>query len=160
MKQHEGAREEFSTAGHTVAHEDRVRFLDSLAVLVGCHESVGQEFPDGRRPDVLRTDSRRGVLFMGDAKCTESPCSRSSQSRLLAYLRWMEIHVGNAGHMGVMAVCSGAGKESSGWGATIQLLACEAGLTYDARGQQDFGRKFSVVWFLFSERSRGRSHFM
>ncbi len=91
----------------TSAHDQKVTFLDTLAVLLGCTEGVGGEFPDGRRPDVLRIDADRGVLFIGDAKETESPGCQASLARLLSYLRWLPAQVVGRGGLGIFAICFG-----------------------------------------------------
>lgn len=96
-------------------HDDKVRFLDSLAVLMGCKESLGGQLPYGERPDVLRTDRKQGVLFIGDGKNTESPKCIDTQLRLLRYLKWLSAHVSDKDRIGMFSICFGRKADSEGW---------------------------------------------
>jgi len=134
------------------SHKERVRFLEGLAVLVGCREQVGQELPDGKRPDVMRADSLGGWLFFGEAKSTESPGNCFTQARLESYLRWVRIHLMQDGHAAVFALCCDSGRETDRWGSTVVLLAKEVGVAPTHQGRQDFGCGLAVVWALFESR--------
>jgi hypothetical protein len=110
------------TAVTTSPHNQRVEFLDALAALMGCKVKLGGVLPDGRRPDVLRMDVRRGVLFIGDAKDTESPGCRATQVRLLRYLDWLRAHVARTERRGVFALCFGKEADADRWVETVLLL--------------------------------------
>jgi hypothetical protein len=125
-----------------------VEFLDVLAVLVGCEEVLGGSLPDGRRPDVLRADSRRRALFVGDAKHSESPGNRETQARLLGYFRWLSSHF-EGGGLGIYAVCFGRKSDTSAWVETLAMLGYEVGLGYMRRGVERFGPRLVVVWYMF-----------
>ena len=56
---------------HFDIHESNVRFLDTLAILSGCKEHISSSLPDGKRPDVMRVNSKRRLLFIGEGKNTE-----------------------------------------------------------------------------------------
>lgn len=130
------------------AHEYRVEFLDALAVLMGCEGALGGELPDGRRPDVLRFDQGRRVLFVGDAKHSESPGNKETQARLQRYLGWMSSHVGSGGG-GVFAVCFGRGSDTDAWVETLAMLAHEVGLERAEDGVERFEPGLTVVWSTF-----------
>ena len=129
-------------------HESRVEFLDALAVLMGCEGALGGELPDGRRPDVLRFDQGRRVLFVGDAKHSESPGNRETQARLHRYLKWMSSHVGSGGD-GIFAVCFGRESDTDAWVETLVMLTHEVGLVRAEGGVERFEQELTVAWYTF-----------
>jgi len=142
-----------STAGPQATHERKVEFLDALAILMGCEETMGGALPDGRRPDVLRLDSRRRILFFGDAKHSESPGDTETQARLMGYVRWLSAHIGSGG-TGVFAVCFA--KDADAWVATLAMLWHEAGLVPSKRGVERFEPGLTVAWSAFGPTPAGR----
>lgn len=128
------------------AHEYRVGLLDTLAQLTGCHESFGGEFPDGSRPDVLKIDSRRGLLFIGDAKNTESPQNRDTQARLQRYVSWLAAHV-NAGRQGIFALCFRQFHDLPGWVKTMEILTSEVELYTSTPQWEMLESEVFVLWF-------------
>lgn len=130
-------------------HDSRVEFLDTLAVLLRCTESVGFQLPDGCRPDVLRMDIDRNILFIGDAKVTESPGCKQSQVRLLRYLRWLSAHIDRPKAFGLFAICFGRRIDAEGWLSTISSLAHEISLYTTEPGVVRFDHHLFVAWFLF-----------
>lgn len=136
------------TTGRLAEHDLRVRFLDTLAVLVGYKESLGGQLPDGLRPDVLRYDSRKGRLFVGDAKNTESPGCLETQVRLLRYLRWLYAHSCSGERSGVFAICFGKSSDARGWVNTVSLLGREAGICFTEYEVERFTQGMLVAWFL------------
>lgn len=129
-------------------HDDKVRFLDSLAVLMGCKEAISCGLPYGERPDIVRVDSKHGVLFIGDGKNTESPKRTDTQLRLLRYLRWLSAHVSDKERTGIFSICFGRRADSEGWVEAILMLAHEAGLSCQEYGIETFGPGLNVVWFM------------
>ena len=121
----------------------------TLAALMHCNETFGDELPDGRRPDVLRTDPRLTVLFVGDAKNTESPGNVQTQARLLGYLRWLAAFVDRGAGIGVFALCFGEEQHTSRWIMTVSMLALETGLEPSEQGVERFDPGLIVVWFVF-----------
>lgn len=67
------------------AHEDRVRVLETLAILAGFPSElwIGQRL----MPDVARYDPISWSLFVGDAKATETSGCAATRARLGAYVR-------------------------------------------------------------------------
>ena len=136
--------------GYLSEHNGKVLFLDSLALLLGCKESIGDILPDGRHPDVLRIDRKREILFMGDAKNTEAPSFKETQLRLLGYLRWLASHVTKKNRIGLFAICFGRKADSVGWEQTVLMLAHEIDFACSGHGITSFGSKLNVAWFIFN----------
>ena len=130
-------------------HNNMVFFLDTLALLVGCKESIGGILPDGKRPDVLRIDSKREILFIGDAKNTEAPTSKETQVRLFRYLRWLAAHVTKENRVGIFAICFGKKADSAAWMQTMLMLAHEIDFICSKHGITIFGPGLNIVWFIF-----------
>lgn len=139
-------------------HADRVEFLASLAMLFGCAQDAGHELPDGRRPDVTRLDSRSALLFIGEAKDTESPGNVETQVRLLSYLKWIKAYVDEPGRLGVLAVCFGTAGHTLSWGDTLDFLSREVGLVATDSGSQRFDAHTRVVWRSYARPKARREH--
>jgi hypothetical protein len=140
--------------GAQTAHGRRVEFLDALAILMGCEGTLNGELPDGRRPDVLRYDVERRILFIGDAKHWETPGNRETQARLQHYFKWLRSHVEGCG-LGIFAVCFGRRSDTSAWTETMEMLGREVGLYYTRRGVERFGPGLLVAWSEFSTSAVG-----
>src|SRR2546426_6033017 len=108
------------------SHESRTQLLDSLAVLIGCREQLGSTLPDGLRPDVLRLDTTRRLLFLGEAKHSESPRNRYSIERLTKYVQWIRSHLefvpraGGPNPTAVVAICFGQAAHADDWLDTLR----------------------------------------
>jgi len=133
---------------HASAHERRTTFLEGLADLLGCTERLDGILPDGRRPDVLALDSRREILFIGEAKDTETPGARATQARLQGYLRWLAGHATRPSGVGVCAVCFGREADGRAWLETLVTLAKEASVPVQRKGLECFGRGVVVAWAI------------
>lgn len=130
-------------------HNRTVLFLDTLALLLGCKESFGSILPDGKRPDVLRIDFKRELLFMGDAKNTESPCYKETQIQLIGYLRWLSSHITEEHRVGIFAISFPNKRDAVGWQTTILLLAQEIDLICFEHAINAFGPELNTAWFIF-----------
>jgi hypothetical protein len=126
------------------AHEDRRRFLESLAILSGYDIELGG-LPDGRRPDVLRMNGARRGLFVADAKDAETPGDKETQARLKGYLDWFVNHLENGGE-GVFAVCCGSPVDAAAWRRTLEALSTRLGSVAFAFKVCIFGRGLVLVW--------------
>lgn len=131
------------------SHEYRARFLEAMATLVGCQESFGGELPDGRRPDVMRMDSTHNVLFLGEAKHSESPGNVATRARLQRYFVWLSTHVLRREGVGIFAICFGREEEAKRWSETLSLLESEVGMESDSHGAERFQPGLILVWSIF-----------
>jgi hypothetical protein len=130
-------------------HNSMALFLDALAILVGCRDSIGGVLPDGKRPDVLRIDLDREILFMGDAKNTESTGNKETLVRLLSYLRWLASHIAKSDRIGIFAICFVERADSTKWENAVLMLAREIDLMCTEFGTNTFGLGLNVAWFIF-----------
>jgi len=137
---------------HSNIHDSNVRFLDTLAILAGCKEHISSSLPDGRRPDVIRVNRKRRILFIGEGKNTESPGCLNTQERLWEYLRWFSAHLCSEGSLGIIAICFKNDLDDNGWIETITSLSRDMNLLCLDYGKETFGSGFNVVWFLFRNR--------
>ena len=133
---------------YPMAHSYRVHFLDTLAALMGCQVILEGGFPNRRYPDVLRIDFSHSILFIGDAKNSESPSNRATQARLLEYLRWLSVYVARENTTGIFAICFGREADTDGWMQAVTLLGLEAGLSFAKHGMKLFEPGLIVVWFV------------
>lgn len=130
-------------------HDSNVRFLDALAILSGCREHINSSLPDGRRPDVMRVNRKRRLLFIGEGKNTESPGCLNTQERLWEYLRWLSAHLCCEDSVGILAICFKKESDDNRWIETINSLSRSINLLCLDYGKEMFGSGFNVVWFLF-----------
>ncbi len=133
---------------HNPLHEERVDFINTIAILSGCTTGIGAVFPDGRRPDVLRVNLRDGILFVGDAKNTETPKSTKTQGRLLSYLLWLRSNVAGGHRKGVFTLCYGRDKDTRGWIRVVIQLGRSIGLVFSDLGVLTFNQDTKLVWFV------------
>jgi hypothetical protein len=130
-------------------HDSNVRFLDTLAILSGCKEHINTSLPDGRRPDVIRVNTKRRLLFIGEGKNTESPGCLNTQERLWVYLRWLSAHLYREDSVGILAICFKKEYDNNKWVETITSLSRDMNLLCFDYGTVKFGSGVNVVWFLF-----------
>lgn len=131
------------------AHAEREEFLRNLASLVGCPCGIGGCFPDGSRPDVLRIGVKRRLLFLGDAKDSETPGCAATSDRLRGYMGWLRAHVRRGG-VGIFAVCFGRRADAQGWLRTVSRLADLTGVTIAAADVANFSSGPMVAWLIAS----------
>jgi hypothetical protein len=127
----------------TKAHERRRFFLSSLADLMGCTARL--PIDERRRPDVVQIDTRRGWLFVGDAKATEEPSNRETAIRLRRYSRsaakWAACRF-----VIVFAICHGHASMSAAWAQLILEVTRGAGLTPRHAGGATFDDETAITW--------------
>lgn len=129
-------------------HATRVAFLDCLATLLGCTGSLAASLPDGLHPDVVRFDALHGLLFIGDAKHTESPGLHATRSRLVRYLRWVFTHIAQKEHAAIFAICFGRQSDTILWIETIELLARDVEVEFTSKGVEHFASDIILAWFF------------
>lgn len=132
------------------SHQARAEFLENLAVLFGCPHDVHGGFADGTRPDVLRSDAPKAVLFVGEAKDSESPGTTATQIRLLGYMRWIKAFLRRSEQKAMLAVCFGTAAHTKKWQDNLAFLIREADLVPLESGFERFDRTARVVWYVFS----------
>lgn len=128
-------------------HEHRKNVLDSIAVLAGCAESPGYQLLDGVRPDVMRLDTSRRMMFMGDAKHSETPGCAATEGRLLNYFRWLRAFVLSGGTM-VFAVCFGRAHDGAGWLQLLCRLCNEVGLVPSDAACNQLDHGLHLAWVV------------
>lgn len=111
------------------AHENRAEILETLCDLIGCFEEIGGQFPDSRRPDVLRINKSKQMLVVGDAKNSESPNTKATLARLFGYLRWVRAHIARKGRIAVFALCCKRTSDVTAWQNSVMSLASELDLS-------------------------------
>lgn len=134
-------------AGPSLWHEHRRSVLDNIAVLAGYAESPGQQLPDGVRPDVIRINASRRMMFMGDAKHSETPGCTATEERLLSYFRWARAFVLSGGTL-VFAVCYGRLSDSAGWLRLLCRLCEEVELTPSHTVWDQLDHEVSLAWVV------------
>ncbi len=130
-------------------HEKKVAFIETTATLLGCNESILGRLPDGSKPDVLRVRRPQGLLFIGDAKQTETPGTASTRERLLGYLRWASVHVVSGRRACIFSLCVDVQSRPHRWLRLLQGLGEAAGLPTGSTGIQVFCHDLVVVWSLY-----------
>ncbi len=134
-----------------VEHNNNAALLSDLAVLLGCSADLQGRFPDGQRPDVLRADFKNRILFLGDAKHTETPGCALTRFRLRSYFRWLSPIWG--AHICIAALCFTNARHRRGWMDRLVELGESSHLTPLTTGCASFGRKFNLVWIAFAPQS-------
>lgn len=134
----------------SAAHEYRVQLLETLSSLVGCHEDIGNELPNGSRPDVVRLDRKRRLLFFGDAKDTETPGNRDTQARLYRYIGDLVSHAQHAGTVSIFALCFREYAHIDQWTNVIRDLVNEAQGAITSTKIGSFGSGTCTAWFVVS----------
>ncbi len=98
--------------GPSQLHEARVETLATLATLTG-FENGPDVLPGGARPDVLLLRARDGVVFIGDAKATETPGNAETYERLGRYANFLTTWV-ERGLSGILALAVNV-ADADGW---------------------------------------------
>jgi hypothetical protein len=111
---------------------------------MGCADSFPCALPDGRRPDVIAFGPGRRLVFIGDAKDTETPGCVATWTRLRAYLPWARAIVAS-GRSLVFGLCFGELEDLDGWANGLAAIAAEAGLTGTVR-VVSFGPGYHLAW--------------
>lgn len=113
----------------TEDHRRRADLLRTLGLLCGFEGSL-QALPDGRIPDVLLTDRTRRLLFIGEAKATESPRDVDCYLRLRRYLLWADAFASLGDSAVLVALAVANDRSVSTWRRTLLDLLEEVGLPF------------------------------
>jgi hypothetical protein len=128
-------------------HQRRVEFLQSLASLLSAHVPL-ERLADGGVPDVLREDIAGTLLFIGEAKHSERPEDKATQSRLLGYFESASLSV-SSGRTLIFGLCFGAIDQAHRWIVTLQSLALDAGLGPPEVIETHFETGLHVIWLTW-----------
>ena len=123
-------------------HEQRVELLEHMSRLAGC--TVACTVGPGLDPDVLLSHPRRRLVFLGEAKRSETPGNSHTERRLRRYLRalrWLQRHRFAAR----FALC-GDPLEAAGWSWLLVRLASSERVVVASTGTVDVESKERVVW--------------
>lgn len=113
----------------TSTHADRVSLLSVVADLVGCYWAYRCPLPDACRPDIVRFDPWRRVIFLGEAKATETSGDTRSWSRLHNYVGWLATIVMDARVGTILALCVPADASVVAWTRIIDVSCAEHGIS-------------------------------
>jgi hypothetical protein len=128
-------------------HERLVEFMDNMAILLNCTQTLNGQFPDETRPDVVRLNTKKGLLFVGDAKNTESPRSSFTQERLLNYLVWQSSFLlGGYNRKAIFAICTNHPNNASIWINVINTLLNIAEINPARSGINNFDNDTCIIW--------------
>jgi hypothetical protein len=137
-----------SSSRRFVEHNTNATLLGDLAILLGCSVDLGGRFPDGKRPDILRAKLDDGILFLGDAKHTETPGCALTRVRLRGYFRWLAPNC--VERLAIVALCFTNPRHRVGWMRRLIELGESFELTVSTKGFASFGRTFNLVWVAFA----------
>jgi len=127
----------------SVEHERRRELLACLAILAGCTRSL-PAFPNGLMPDVLRIRLENDLLFVGDAKATETPGCAATAARLDAYFEWIRAHAAT-GRAAIAALCHSSSAGTS-WRPLLLRLIHITGLSVAEVEVAQFTASDIVTW--------------
>jgi len=128
-------------------HERLVDFLDTMAVMLGCAQTLNSQLPDTTRPDVIRLNTKSDILFIGDAKNTESPDSISTQERLSNYILWLSLFLSNNNKRKIVfAICHNKRENSHSWLKMSFSLFSRSGIYPSKYGVEEFDSSTYVEW--------------
>lgn len=132
----------------SAVHERRVGVLTTLGALAGCRAAA--RLDPGLSPDVVAADHRLRVLFVGDAKATETAGCAATARRLRRYLRATEIWRA-AGYIVRVALC--ASRDTSEWERTLLRLAGDVRAPVAAHGHATLGDD-ALAWLDLTAATR------
>lgn len=133
-------------------HDAVTATLATLAGLVGCASVL--TFFDDRRPDVLRCDPSRGLLFIGEAKHAEGPRDAASVARLRTYLLWLSAHL-RTGRPALLAFAVTKADELSGWRAILTAAIARVDLPVPNVRSEQIDADTSLLLFAWTPLFRG-----
>lgn len=127
-------------------HAALTTVLQDLAMLFGCASALRNGLPDGRRPDVLAVSANRDILFVGDAKDTETPGSASTYARFDRYLEWARAYLRRSRGTVIVAICFREESHAEDWQATLNDLCIDASLPITRLRYDYLAAGVNLVW--------------
>ncbi len=134
-------------------HEAGVASLNTLADLVGCASTV--RLPDEHRPDVLRCDLAREILYVGEAKYAERPTDVAAVTRLRSYLDWIKAYWANGERAAILALCFTHTEDGPAWHGALLAAIRESALPEPTirSDQIDGATNVLMLWWRSSRTS-------
>lgn len=126
----------------SLVHEQRVGLLDQLGRLAGC--TVPSSLGRGLDPDVLLSHPKCRLVFLGEAKRSETPGNAETTMRLRRYFRALR-HLQRNGYAARVALC-GDPLEAARWSRVLSLVATSERAAASATGVTDVDLGERVVW--------------
>ena len=123
-------------------HQDRVELLEHMGRLAGC--TVPCSLTSHMEPDVLLAHPGLRIVFLGEAKRSETPGNTSTARRLRRYVREM-LRLQHLGFGVRIAIC-GDPQEAGRWSALLDRLAASERAEVRSRGSVDVAYDERVVW--------------
>lgn len=130
-------------------HETRVDLLFGLACLLGC-VSRQQLLAVGSIPDVVAVNVGDTVLFIGDAKYSETPNDINCQTRIYRYLRVAGERLRGSTKFAIFALCYGNAYHASGWREMIVSAAHEFRIPIISCSMDTFPPNSHVMIFVLA----------
>jgi len=128
-------------------HERLVGFLDTMAIMLGCIQTLNSQLPDFTRPDVVRLNTQSNLLFIGDAKNTEKPDSSYTQERLYNYILWLPSFLWNNDERKVVfAICHNKRENIHPWSITLTSLLSRSNIALIKYGVEAFDSLTYIAW--------------
>lgn len=136
-------------SGHpSQIHEDRAAVLSTIATLADFTTTM-RGLPDGSIPDVLQLRPNDGVIFVGDAKATETPGNRETFERLCHYADFIAGWV-SAGDSAVLALAVQV-PDAYGWLRVVRDLGLRVTPGEPVNGRVDLlDMDTAIVWQSYS----------
>lgn len=126
----------------SVVHEQRVALLDQMSRLAGC--TVPCTLGRYLYPDVLLAHPSARLIFLGEAKRSETPGNAQTIRRLRRYMRAVR-SLQRRGYGSRLAL-SGDAAESESWARLLNRLALSEQVAVDALGSVEVAWGERVVW--------------
>lgn len=128
-------------------HENRVDLLFGLACLLGCVRRQ-RLLSDGTIPDVVAGNVGGTVLFIGDAKYSETPSDVNCKTRIYRYLRVTGERLRGSVKFAIFALCYGNSYHASGWSEMIIAAAREFHIAIISSSVDTFPPNSHVMIFV------------
>lgn len=128
-------------------HETKVEVLKTISDLIGCTKT----FPlaDGIAPDVVRINASQTLLFVGDAKETESPKNKQTKIRLYNYLLWIRAYILKPNRSSIFAICFRDISDYSRWVISIQELIKIVDIDFSSFKLTQIDQEINLLYFNF-----------
>ena len=122
-------------------HEERVAVLSTLAQLCGCRSAV--ELGPNLQPDVVLANYHQRLLFLGEAKATETAGNAATARRFRRYLAASKLWLA-VGYWVRVTVCTS--RPTPMWGKVIAQLARDESIDVIGSGILYLPVEHALAW--------------